>query len=114
MNTNVLIAEAIVRHYAVTCSRRVVAMQKLDRKATQVPRMIALLLGTIAFLATMGGAILSMQSVLSCIPIVIMLLGTLFMCLNPLLYEKLLRMFRKRYAWDIVCLAKEVWLEERC
>ena len=106
MNTEKLIAAHLAAGYAQTLSHKVHALQRLDRRAKQVPGRMALALG-----ATIAGIVLS-QGDLSHWGLALELPGILLMGINPLLYERVLDSFRRRYAWDVVALAKEIWVEE--
>lgn len=109
MNTDKLIAAAIASGYAQTGSRKVIALKKLDKRAKQLPKTISFVIGVAALaLTAMGmhwGAGADWWGVC-------WLLGFIFMGINPLFYERLLNSSKKRYAWDIVALAREIWLEE--
>ncbi len=111
MNTEKLIAAHLAAGYAQTLSHKVHALQRLDRRAKQVPGRMALALGTFAMGATIAGIVLS-QGDLSHWGLALELPGILLMGINPLLYERVLDSFRRRYAWDVLALAKEIWAEE--
>ncbi len=108
MNTEKLIAVHLAASYAQTLSHKVHALQRLDRRAKQVPRRMALALGTLAMCVTMAGIVLSQED-LSHWGLALELPGILLMGVNPLLYERILASIRRRYAWDVVALAKEIW-----
>lgn len=109
MNTDKLIAAAVASRYVHTASRKVIALKKLDKKAKQIPKTISLLIGTAALTLTVMGMYLEQRANWWSL---CMLLGFMLMGMNPLLYGKMLESSKKRYAWDIVALAKEIWLEE--
>ena len=111
MNTEKLIAAILAANYARPLSHKVLALQKLDRWVKQVPGRISLALGIFALGLAMIGIVLS-QGDLSRLGLVLELLGILLMGINPLVHEQMLASFRRRHAWDIVALAREIWQEE--
>lgn len=111
MNTDKLIAAAVASEYAQTASRKVIALKKLDKRAKQLPKTISFVIGAAALALTAVGMRMYLGSVADWWG-VCWLLGFILMGINPLLYERLLDSCKKRYAWDIVVLAMEIWLEE--
>lgn len=109
MNTDKLIAAAVASGYAQTASRKVIALKKLDKRAKQLPKTISFVTGVAALALTAMGMYLGSGTDWWG---VCWLLGFLLMGINPLVYQRLLDSSKKRYAWDIVVLAREIWLEE--
>lgn len=109
MNTDKLIAAAVASEYAQTATRKVIALKKLDKRAKQLPKAISFVIGVVALALTAMGMYLGSGADWWG---VCWLFGFILMGINPLLYERLLDSCKKRYAWDIVALAREIWLEE--
>lgn len=109
MNTDKLIAAAIASEYAQTASRKVIALKKLDKRAKQLPKIISFVIGAAALALTAMGMYLGSEANWW---IVCWLPGFTLMGINPLLYGRLLDFYKKKYAWDIVVLAREIRLEE--
>lgn len=104
-----MIAAAVASEYAQAASRKVIALKKLDKRAKQLPKTISFVIGAAAFALT--AMEMSLGSGTNWWG-VYWLLGLILMGINPLFYERLLDSCKKRYAWDIVVLAREIWLEE--
>lgn len=109
MNTDKLIAAAVASEYVQTASRKAIALKKLDRKVKQFPKTISFVIGTAALALTAMGMYLRSGTDWWA---VCWLLGFILMGINPLLYGRFLNFSQKRYAWDVVALAREIWLEE--
>lgn len=109
MNTDKLIAAAVASEYAQTASRKVIALKKLDKRAKQLPKTISFLIGASALALTAMGMYWGLGADWWGI---CWLLGLILMGITPLLYKRILDSSKKRYAWDIIVLAREIWLEE--
>ena len=113
MNTDKIYAESIAKEYAPKDSSKIVALRKLDRKA-KLPATIftytwgivfALVFGTGICLAmqVIGNGIIGMVMGIICGTIGIVGCGV-----NYPIYKKLLENGKKKYAYEIVELAREI------
>ena len=113
MNTDKIYAESIAKEYAPKDSSKIVALRKLDRKA-KLPATIftytwgivfALVFGTGLCLAmqVIGNGIIGMVMGIICGTIGIVGCGV-----NYPIYKKLLENGKKKYAYEIVELAREI------
>ena len=113
MNTDKIYAESIAKEYAPKDSSKIVALRKLDRKA-KLPATIftytwgivfALVFGTGMCLAmqVIGNGIIGMVMGIICGTIGIVGCGV-----NYPIYKKLLENGKKKYAYEIVELAREI------
>ena len=110
MNTDKLIAEAIAKNYAPKDSSKLVALKKLDNRAKLPATVFTYSFGIVSSLVFGAGMCMSMKvigggMVMGCIVGVIGLTG----CgVNYPIYKKLLEKGKKKYAYEIVQLAKEI------
>ena len=110
MNTDKIYAEAIANEYAP----KVVALKKLDRKAKQPANIFTFSFGVVMALVLGTGMCLSMKVIgdgstaMIAIGIVIGIIGILGMGINYPVYKKMLESGKKKYAFDIMQLAKEI------
>ena len=113
MNTDKIYAESIAKEYAPKDNSKIIALRKLDRKA-KLPATIftytwgiasALVLGTGMSLAmqVIGGGIAGMV-----IGIIIGIIGMVGCGVNYPIYNKMLENGKKKYAYEIVELAREI------
>lgn len=114
MNTDKIFAEQIANEYAPKDTSRVVALRKLDRKAKLPATVFAYTLGMAASLVFGTGMCLAMGVIGGGTPltltvgVIVGLLGMLGMGVNYPLYKKILEAGKKKYAFEIVELAKEI------
>lgn len=114
MNTDKIYAESLVNEYAPKDTAKVVALKKLDKKAKRPAAIFAYTFGVIAALITGAGMCLSMAvigagtTVMIILGIVIGVVGFAAMGVNYPVYRKLLEKGKKKYAYEIVQLAKEI------
>lgn len=107
-------AKHIAEEYAPKTATKVVQLQKLDKKVKQPVKIAAYITGAIASLiAGAGMSMLMTDFGLEGTPGVIlgMALGVvgLFVCvINYPLYKKILNSRKKKYAFEIIELAKEI------
>ena len=117
MNTNKIYAESIAKEYAPKDDSKIVALRKLDRKAKMPANVFAYTFGIVSSLVLGTGMCLAMQVIGSgitsmVIGIVIGVLGIIGCGLNYPFYKRILENDKKKYAYDIVQLAKEISEEE--
>lgn len=113
MNTDKIYAESIAKEYVPKDSSKIVALRKLDRKA-KLPATIftytfgiisSLVLGTGMCFAmqVLGGGIIGMT-----IGIIVGIIGLAGCGVNYPIYKKILENGKKKYAYEIVELAREI------
>ena len=114
MKTDKIIAERIASEYVPKPDRKVVALQKLDRKARQTAEIFGLVFGIISSLIMGTGMCFSMgvigdKSITTMIiGIIVGLIGIFGVSINYFLYKKLFEQGKKKYGSDIIRLAKEI------
>ena len=113
MNTDKIIAESIVKDYAPKESSKLVALKKLDNKAKLPATIFTYSCGIISALVFGTGMCLAMQVIGSGIGgmilgIVVGIVGLLGCGVNHPLYKKMLEKGKKKYAYEIVQLAREI------
>ena len=113
MNTDKIYAESIAKEYAPKDSSKIVALRKLDRKA-KLPATIFTYTWGIVFTLVFGtGICLAMQVIGNGIIGMVMgiICGTIGIVgcgVNYPIYKKLLENGKKKYAYEIVELAREI------
>jgi hypothetical protein len=113
MNTDKIIAESIAKDYAPKESSKLVALKKLDNKAKLPATIFTYSCGIISALVFGTGMCLAMQVIGSGIGgmilgIVVGLIGLIGCGINYPIYKKMLEKGKKKYAYEIVQLAKEI------
>ena len=114
MNTDKIYAEQLANEYAPKDASKVVALRKLDAKAKRLASIFTYTLGVIAALVFGTGMCLAMgqigsQTVDSLMAgIVVGLVGMIGMSVNYPIYKRLLENGKKKYAFEILELAKEI------
>lgn len=113
MNTDKIYAESIAKEYAPKGNSKIVALRKLDAKAKRPATVFTYTFGIISTLVAGTGMCLSMQVIGGTLPLT--LLGIVigisgFTCtgINYPIYKKLLERGKKKYAYEIVELAREI------
>ena len=111
MNTDKIIAESIAKDYAPKESSKLVALKKLDNKAKLPATIFTYSCGIISALVFGTGMCLAMQVIGSGIGgmilgIVVGLIGLIGCGINYPIYTKMLEKGKKKYAYEIVQLAK--------
>ncbi len=117
MNTDKIYAESIAKEYAPKDTSKIIALKKLDAKAKRPATVFAYTFGIIAALMAGLGMSLSMQVIGGTLPFTVLglILGVLgFLCtaLNYPIYKKILENGKKKYAFEIVQLAREISEEQ--
>lgn len=114
MNTDKIYAEQIANEYAPKDTSKVVALRKLDARAKLPSVIIAYSVGIVSALVFGTGMCLAMGQIGSkttgsfLLGIVIGVLGMIGMCINYPIYKRILENGKKRYAFEIMELAREI------
>ena len=113
MNTDKIIAESIAKDYAPKESSKIVALKKLDNKAKLPATIFTYTCGIVSALVFGTGMCLAMQVIGSgtaCVAggILIGIIGMVGCGVNYPVYKKMLEKGKKKYAYEIVQLAKEI------
>ncbi len=117
MNTDKIYAESIAKEYAPKNDSKITALRKLDAKAKKPANIFAYTFGIVTSLVAGLGMCLSMQviggtALLTAVGIVIGIIGFIGMGVNYAIYKKMLEKGKKKYAFEIVELAKQISEEE--
>lgn len=114
MNTDKIYAESIANEYSPKDTSKVVALKKLDKKAKLPAEIFTYTFGIIAALVFGLGMCLSMKVIgsgttaVTAVGIVIGIIGMLMAGVNYPIYKKMRESGKKKYAFEIVELAKEI------
>ncbi len=114
MNTDKIYAETIANEYTVKDDRKVVQLKKLDAKAKCPASIFAYTFGTVAALILGVGMCLSMKvigdgsTLMTALGIIVGVVGIALVSVNYPIYKKVLENGKKKYAADIIRLAKEI------
>ena len=113
MNTDKIYAESIAKEYAPKDNSKIVALRKLDRKAKRPATVFTYTWGVVSTLVFGSGMCLAMQVIGSGIydmvlGIIIGIVGMIGCGINYPIYKKMLENGKKKYAFDIVELAREI------
>lgn len=113
MNTDKIYAESIANEYAPKEESKVIALKKLDRKAKRPAEIFAYTFGTISSLVFGLGMCLAMQVIgdgtpMMVLGIIIGIIGMILVGINYPIYKKILNNSKKKYASDIITLAKQI------
>lgn len=114
MNMDKIYAEQLANEYAPKDASKVVALRKLDKRAKLPATIFTYTFGIISSLITGIGMCLSMNvigggsSLMSVLGIVVGIIGFVMMGLNYPVYKKMLEKGKKKYAFEIMQLAKEI------
>ena len=110
MNTDKIIAESIAKDYAPKESSKVVALKKLDNKAKLPSIIFTYSCGIISALIFGTGMCMAMGEIGGgmVMGILIGIIGMIGCGVNYPIYKKMLEKGKKKYAYEIVQLAKEI------
>ena len=113
MNTDKIYAESIAKEYAPKDHSKVIALRKLDAKAKMPATVFTYTWGIVSALVFGTGMCLGMQVIGSgiahmVIGIIIGIIGMIGCGVNYPIYKKLLEKGKKKYAYEIVELAREI------
>lgn len=118
-NPNAIYAEKIVSEYSENSKpeSKVSALKKLDQKVKRPAEIFAYTYGIIGSLILGTGMSLAMNVIGNfegqmIVGIVVGLVGIFMMATNHIFYKKILAKGKKKYAFEIVELAKEIVNEE--
>lgn len=113
MNTDKIYAESIAKEYAPKDNSKIVALRKLDAKAKLPATVFTYTFGIASTLIAGTGMCLAMQVIGGTIPLMILgiiigIIGFAFCGINYPIYKKILENGKKKYAYEIVELAREI------
>ena len=110
MNTDKIYAESIAKEYAPKDKYKIIALRKLDAKAKLPATIFTYTFGIISTLVLGTGMCLSMQVIGDnmVLGIIIGIIGMIGCGVNYPIYKKMLEKGKKKYAYEIVQLAKEI------
>ena len=121
MNTDKIYAEQLANEYALKDTSKVVTLRKLDKKAKLPATVFTYTFGIIAALIAGVGMCLSMKIIgcgttamfalcqqLFVLGVIVGIIGLLGMGVNYPIYKKLLAQGKRKYAFEIMELAKEI------
>ena len=110
MNTDKIYAESIAKEYAPKDNSKIIALRKLDAKAKMPATVFTYACGIISALVFGTGMCLAMKVIGNSMPLGIFvgLIGMLGCGVNYPIYKKLLEKGKKKYAYEIVELAREI------
>ena len=113
MNTDKILAESIAKEYAPKENSKIVALRKLDNKAKLPATIFTYTCGIISALIFGTGMCLAMQVIGSgtagvVLGVIIGIIGLIGCGVNYPIYKKMLEQGKKKYAYEIVQLAREI------
>ena len=114
MNTDKIYAEQLANEYAPKDTSRVAALRRLDARAKLPAAIFTYTFGLIAALVTGVGMCLSMHvigsgtTVMFVLGVLLGIAGLLGMGINYPLYRRLLEHGKRKYAFEIMQLAREI------
>lgn len=114
MNTDKIYAEQLANEYAPKDTSKVVALRKLDAKAKCPANIFTYTLGVISALVFGTGMCLTMGQIGSgttasfVLGIIIGIVGMVGMGVNYPIYKRILESGKRKYAFEIMELAKEI------
>ena len=110
MNTDKIIAESIAKEYAPKEHSKIIALKKLDARAKRPANVFAYTFGIISTLIAGTGMCLAMQVIGNhmILGVIIGILGMLGCGVNYPIYTRMLEKGKRKYAYEIVELAREI------
>lgn len=114
MDTDKICAESIAKQYAPKSASKLTALKKLDAKAKRPANVFACSFGIASSLLLGVGMCLTMgvlgsdEGTLFVLGIVLGILGIVGASVNLVLYRRILETSKKKYAFEIMELAKEI------
>lgn len=113
MNTDKIYAEALANEYTPKDNSKVVALKKLDKRAKLPATIFTYTFGILAALVFGVGMCLSMKVIGNGIGMFVLgvfagIIGMICMGINYPIYKVLMENGKKKYAFEIVELAKEI------
>ena len=110
MNTDKIYAESIAKEYAPKNKSKIVALRKLDAKAKRPATIFTYTFGIISSLVLGTGMSFAMQVIGNhmILGIIIGIIGMIGCGVNYPIYKKILESGKKKYAYEIVELAREI------
>ena len=113
MNTDKIYAESIAKEYAPKEKSKIIALRKLDRRAKRPATIFAYTWGIISSLVLGTGMCLSMQVIGNSLAhmilgIIIGIIGIVGCGVNYPIYTKMLEKGKKKYAYEIIELARQI------
>lgn len=114
MNTDKIYAEHLANEYAPKDDSKVIALRKLDARAKLPATVFTYAVGILSALIAGTGMCLSMNVIGSgsmvsfVIGVIIGIIGLTGMGINYPVYKKMLAKGKKKYAFEIMELAKEI------
>ena len=110
MNTDKIYAESIAKEYAPKDKSKIIALRKLDAKAKLPATVFTYTFGIVSTLILGTGMCLSMKVIGDnmVLGVMIGIIGMLGCGLNYPIYAKMLEKGKKKYAYEIVELAREI------
>lgn len=113
-NTEKVYAEQIAAEYSPKTTSKAVALRKLDNKVKKAPKIASITFGTVATLIFGTGMCLAMKVIgagtaaAMAAGTAIGVAGMALMAVNYPLYKKFLNVRKKKYAFEIVELARQI------
>ena len=113
MNTDKIYAESIAKEYAPKDNSKIVALRKLDKKAKMPATIFTYTFGIASSLILGTGMCFAMQVLGSgvmdmIIGVIVGVIGIIGCGVNYPIYKKMLENGKKKYAYEIVELAREI------
>lgn len=113
MNTDKILAQSIAKEYAPKSSSKIVALKKLDKRAKLPATIFTYSCGIVSSLVFGTGMCLAMQTIGSGVLSVMLgsivgVIGLIGCGVNYPIYKRLLEKGKKKYAYEIVQLAREI------